>query len=437
MLPHRDSTDRGFASFDDGTNVSRTVMQSNAHVIHRSNDGATVQLHLRFELIERGLMIETATLPVGSPVRTIVLHKVSTPKTRSSESGSQTEIEDAMHPEFRFQPGRRDLFQLAAAATGLAAFGGVNLLAGAQQGRQCRPLAQAAARRVLEHRLAGQLVRARERGRRGPGAGCSTVHVTWFDPELSATKQLALVEEIASQKWDFVAIQAVDINTITEPVVRMIEAGTPVIDMDTLIAPLDQIDVLTFLAPDNDFMGAAVTQALVDAIGGQGTIIMTQGALGHTGAQGRARGFQSVIDKFPGVDVLATDSADWDVAKTVQLWETYLNRFQKIDAAFFHNDDMALAAASVMKAHGRTETLIGGVDAMPPAIEAVVEGRMHATVRYSFCRIHGGAIVAGVAAARGPKTDFPIPKQIVIDGPIVTKANAPGMLWMEEQFLIF
>ena len=72
---------------------------------------------------------------------------------------------------------------------------------------------------------------------------------------------------------------------------------------------------------------------------------------------------------------------------------------------------MALAAASVMKAHGRTEILIGGVDAMPPAIQAVVEGRMHATVRNSSCRIHGGAIVAGVAAARGPKTGLPIPKQ--------------------------
>ena len=87
---------------------------------------------------------------------------------------------------------------------------------------------------------------------------------------------------MASQKWDFVAIQAVDIDTITEPVVKLIQAGIPVIDMDTLIAPLDQIDVLTFLAPDNVFMGAAVTQALVEAIDGQGTIIMTQGALGHT-----------------------------------------------------------------------------------------------------------------------------------------------------------
>ena len=340
-----------------------------------------------------------------------------------------------MHPEFRFQHGRRDFLQLAAVATGIAAFGGVNLLAAAQGGASAghsrRRLRAAFSNIGLQVTWCAQGKEAAEYWGR-----LFNVDVTWFDPELSAAKQLALVEEIASEKWDFVAIQAVDIDTITAPVVRMIEAGIPVIDMDTLIAPLDQIDVLTFLAPDNEFMGAAVTQALVDAIGGQGTIIMTQGALGHTGAQGRAKGFQSVIDKFPGVEVLATDPADWDVAKTAQLWERYLNTFPKIDAAFFHNDDMALAAASVMKAHGRTGILIGGVDAMPPAIQAVVEGRMHATVRNSSCRIHGGAIVAGVTAARGPNTGLPIPKQIVIDGPIVTKTNAAGMLWMEEQFLI-
>ena len=332
-------------------------------------------------------------------------------------------------------PRRRDLFQLAAAATGMAAFGGVNLAAGPKGGASAshskRRLRAAFSNIGLQVTWCAQGKEAAEFW-----GSLLNVDVTWFDPELSAAKQLELVEEIADGKWDFVAIQAVDIDTITAPVVRMIQAGIPVIDMDTLIAPLDQIDVLTFLAPDNEFMGAAVTQALVGGIGGQGTIIMTQGALGHSGAQGRARGFQSVIDRFPGVQVLATDSADWDVAKTAQLWEDYLKTFAKIDAAFFHNDDMALAAAAVMQAHGRTEILIGGVDAMPPAIHAVVDGRMFATVRNSSCRIHGGAIFAGVAAVRGPKTVNPIPKQIIIDGPIVTKTNAAGMLWLEEQFLI-
>jgi hypothetical protein len=77
MLTLCDSSDRGFASFDDGRLVSRTVMQSNTLIIKCFNNGATVQLHLRFEIVEPGLMIETATLPDGNPVSTIVLHKVS------------------------------------------------------------------------------------------------------------------------------------------------------------------------------------------------------------------------------------------------------------------------------------------------------------------------------------------------------------------------
>jgi ribose transport system substrate-binding protein len=266
------------------------------------------------------------------------------------------------------------------------------------------------------------------------------VEVTWFDGELNATKQRAAIDDMASQKWDFVAIQAFGIGTLTAPVEKMIKAGIPVIDMDTLIAPLDKIAVHSFLAPDNEFMGAAVTQALVDAIGGQGIMTMTQGALGHTGAQGRARGFESIVKKYPKIEVVDTTPADWDVAKTARIWETLLTKYPKIDAAFFHNDDMALAAYNVMKAHNRTSIKIGGVDAMPPALTAVADGRMLATVRNPSCRIHGGAIIAGVAAVvGGEKTGMGsgmIPKNIVTDGPVVTKTNAPGMMWMEEHFLI-
>ena len=264
------------------------------------------------------------------------------------------------------------------------------------------------------------------------------VEVTWFDGELAAQKQRAAVDNMAAQKWDFVAIQAFGIGTLTAPVNRMIDSGTPVIDMDTLIAPLAGINVHSFLAPDNEFMGASVTQALVDAINGEGTMIMTQGALGHTGAQGRAKGFESVIKKYPKIQVLDTQPGDWDVTKVTRIWETLLTKYPKISAAYFHNDDMALAAYNVMKAHNRTDIILGGCDAMPPALAAVSDGRMHATVRNPSCRIHGGAIVAGVAAVMaGEKAgEGGIPKNVIVDGPVVTKANAPGMMWMEDHFLI-
>ena len=124
---------------------------------------------------------------------------------------------------------------------------------------------------------------------------------------------------------------------------------------------------MSLLAPDNEFMGASVTQALVNAINGEGTIVMTQGALGHTGAQGRAKRLQVgrlEVPESPGARRAARRLGRHQGG--ARIWETLLTKYPKIDAAFFHNDDMALAASKVMQAKGRTETKIGGVDAMPP-----------------------------------------------------------------------
>jgi ribose transport system substrate-binding protein len=332
---------------------------------------------------------------------------------------------------------RRRLMKAAAAGAGAAAlFGGLGVNPMISQalaeaaGRSDKPLKAAFSNAGLQATWCAQGKQAAEYWGK-----LFNVDVTWFDGQLDAVKQRAAIDNMASQKWDFVAIQAFGIGTLTAPVNKMIDAGIPVIDMDTLIAPLGTINILTYLAPVNEYMGSSVTQTLVDAINGEGTMVMTQGALGHTGAQGRARGFHSVVSKYPKIQVLNEDPADWSVTKSASIWETLLTKYPKIDAAFFHNDDMALAAYKVMQAKGRTETKIGGVDAMPPAIKAVQDGQMLATVRNPSCRIHGGAIVAGVqAVTQGAKAA--IPKSIVTDGPVVTKANAEGMLWMQEQFLI-
>jgi ribose transport system substrate-binding protein len=325
---------------------------------------------------------------------------------------------------------------LGAASALFSAFGFDPAMAAEQAGaaeRSEKPLKAAFSNAGLQATWCAQGKKAAEHWGR-----LFNVEVTWFDGELDAVKQRAAIDNMASQKWDFVAMQAFGIGTLTQPVQKMIDAGVPVIDMDTLIAPLDKINVHSFLAPDNELMGSGVTLALCNAIGGKGKMIMTQGALGHTGAQGRARGFESVVKNFPGIEVLDRQPGDWDVSKTARIWETYLSKYPQIDAAYFHNDDMALAAYNVMKAHNRTDIKIGGCDAMPPALAAVSDGRMTATVRNPSGRIHGGAIVAGVAAVvGGQKTgEGGIPKNIIMDGPVVTKANAPGLLWLEDNYLL-
>jgi ribose transport system substrate-binding protein len=263
------------------------------------------------------------------------------------------------------------------------------------------------------------------------------VDITWFDGELSATKQRASIDNMAAQDWDFVAIQTFGIGTLTDPIQKMIDKGTPVIAMDTLVAPPGTIDITTFIAPDNIMMGAAVTQQLMDAIGGKGNVVMTQGALGHSGAQGRAQGFKQIVANYPDVVVVDEQPADWDVTKVARIWDSVLTQNPEIVGAFFHNDDMALAAHNVMKAKNREGIIIGGVDAMPPAVNAVLEGVMLTTVRNPSSRIHGWSVAAGVAAvAGGGKATAGIPEYILADGPVITAETAPGQLWLQKNFLM-
>jgi ribose transport system substrate-binding protein len=258
------------------------------------------------------------------------------------------------------------------------------------------------------------------------------VDIAWYDGRASIDMQRRALDTIASQHWDFVAIQANGVDTLVEPVQRLLDNGIPVIQMDTEIDSSHSTDITTFLEPDNVSMAETVSTALFEKMGGQGKVIMTQGQLGHSGVQGRTEGFYRALAKYPGIELIAKDPADWDVKKTAQLWEGYLARYKDVAGGFFHNDDMALAAYNVIRKAGRS-VLIAGIDAMPPAIEAVLNGEMVATIRNPAGRIHGGAVLIGIQAANGAKD---IPKYILADGPLATPQNGAGLIYLEKQFLL-
>ena len=142
---------------------------------------------------------------------------------------------------------RRDLIRGAALGGGAAAMlggMGINPLIGAamakEAGMSAKPLKAAFSNAGLQATWCAQGKQAAEYWGK-----LFNVEVTWFDGQLDAVKQRSAIDNMASQKWDFVAIQAFGIGTLTAPVNKMIDAGIPVIDMDTLIAPLDTINVHT------------------------------------------------------------------------------------------------------------------------------------------------------------------------------------------------
>ena len=72
-----DNTDRGLISFDDGVVVGRGVMRTDNLKITCFNTGAVVLLKASYVLIDDSVMAEVVTAQDGTPVDTIIFHKVS------------------------------------------------------------------------------------------------------------------------------------------------------------------------------------------------------------------------------------------------------------------------------------------------------------------------------------------------------------------------
>lgn len=264
------------------------------------------------------------------------------------------------------------------------------------------------------------------------------VDVTFYDSQLSVEKQRRDIEDMATKDWDFVAMQAYAIKTLEEPVKRLIERGIPVIDFDTRIVPEgEDIGLWTYMTPDHEKLAEQATEALVQAIGGKGKVVHTQGALAHSGAQLRAKGFHTVISKYPEIEVIDEQPGDWDIAKVGRIWDDLLTRYPEIDGAFCHNDDMAMAAVQAIKRSGQNRNIkFASIDAQAMGINGVLNGDLVVSAMNAAGRIHLTALMVGYfACAMGQKKDE-VPDFIVIDNPLVTRENAPSFKYLMENYMI-
>jgi len=298
-------------------------------------------------------------------------------------------------------------------------------------------------------------------------AALLNVEIDWQDQSGDPNEQLAIFNQFAvnASQYDFVGVQPVSISTLVEPITTLIDAGIPVVDIDTLIAPLDQLrsmGVLTFISPDNIILSEGVCNALAAKIGYSGEVAHVGGDPGHSGAQGRGQGFHNVFDPLVesgAVTIVEDQPANWLADRAADLTQTFLTRYPNLVAIFYDNDDMAIPGLRAVQDAGRAETcFIGGLDAMPPAIELVVSGDLTATARNSANRQHSWSVIAGAwAATIGLDNAIDqIPEWIYADGPVITvpepadpaladtpwlmkglgKGTAEGSLWLEDNFLL-
>ncbi len=114
---------------------------------------------------------------------------------------------------------------------------------------------------------------------------------------------------------------------------------------------------------------------LFEAMGGKGNIAYLEGAVTDTAAHGRTAGMKDAVAKFPGIKLLETQPGDWERTKGYNITQSWLAKYgDDLHGIFGGSDDMALGALAALQGAGKAgKILIAGIDAEPPAVQAIVD----------------------------------------------------------------
>lgn len=210
------------------------------------------------------------------------------------------------------------------------------------------------------------------------------VDLRFVDAQQKKTNQIAAIRSFITQKVDVIAFAPIE-EVGFEPVLKEAkEAGIPVILVDRGVKVADEDLYVTKLASDFVEEGQMAADWLARKSDGKCSIVELQGTTGSAPALDRKKGFEQGIAKHPGMKIIKSQSADFTRAKGKEVMEAFLKAERgKIQAVYAHNDDMALGAIQAIEEAGLkpgTDIVIVSIDAVRGAFEAMIAGKLNATV---------------------------------------------------------
>ncbi|MGM9640212.1 MAG: sugar ABC transporter substrate-binding protein [Faecousia sp.] len=191
-------------------------------------------------------------------------------------------------------------------------------------------------------------------------------------------QQSQLCEEAIVSGANCLVIAPVDSEAIIPAVKKVNDAGIPVVNLNTKIS--DSTQYKTFVGLENVNQGYDTAKALFEGMNGQGTVFIIEGSTGAQTSIDRVKGFEKALAEYPGIQVVAQQSANYSRADALNVVQNLLQSYPDVTAILCCNDEMALGSAEAVDAAGKTgQILISGQDANDDAVAALKEGKIFAT----------------------------------------------------------
>ncbi len=235
-----------------------------------------------------------------------------------------------------------------------------------------------------------------------------------------AEAQKAAVDTAITQGVDAIIIGAADSRGWDDTLSKAEEAGIPVVAVDTAI---DNPYISSLIQTDNLAAARLAGDYIVEETGGEGTILVMGGSVGHQTGDARKQGVEEQA-LAAGIEVIG-EWSDWNETVASEVTQNTLTAYPDLKAVFVAFDPGAVAAMSVIKQKDLLDQIIlVGFDGLPVALKAIAAGEMEATVRQDPERMGAEGIDLALKVIKGED----VPDFTPIDGILITADNVADFL---------
>lgn len=260
-------------------------------------------------------------------------------------------------------------------------------------------------------------------------------------PDFNPVTQVPVLDAVIARHPDAILIAPTDKVQLIEPLRRAVDAGIPVITVDTFIDDGKYQDgtgdgdfPLSYVASDNVAGGAMAAHALAEAIGGKGSVYVSNVAPGISTTDQREEGFKAEIAAhYPDITVLETQFNDDDANKAATQFQAVLARTPDLAGVFGANLFSALGAANGVEQAGKSGIVrVVAFDAPTSIVDQLNSGLVDIAIAQHPAEIGYFGVVAAYAHLTGNSLPVAIGTGFtVIDKDNVTDPNVSRYIYSD------
>lgn len=155
--------------------------------------------------------------------------------------------------------------------------------------------------------------------------------------------QVQQIENLLNRGVDAIIVNPGDQVGLNLAIEEATAEGVVVIAVDQEIGAEGAINVVI----DQKQWAMISAQWLVDALGGEGRIVLIEGFVGHPANEARMAGVEEVLAEYPDIEVIGRESGMWDQATGQQVMSDFLASLTDIDG-IWTQDGMATGVLTAL-----------------------------------------------------------------------------------------